>query len=204
MIFAIIIKGELGGILMNKIKEYLPLIIKGVSLLFVVLALIFMFALPGVVKETASQGMSVTTTMPMFGLVFGNGTLHGETSVIGMPISVDLHLQGGLSFFGLLSFLLLVAAIILFVLSFVLKDKARLFLLIAGGLLIVSGIFAFLIKTFGTDITASLMGETGSPTSFTETFRDTNLGVGAILFGIFNILAGGLLLVNELVLNKNK
>ena len=180
---------------MNKLKEFLPLIIKGVNLLFVVLALIFMLALPCL--ERSEEG--ATVSVAMFSLVFGNGSMH----TVAGPMSADVSYNGGMSFFALAAFLLLVVGVVAFVLSFVLKEKARLCLLVAGALFVVSGILAFLVKTAGTDVTMSV-GPVSASESFADAFSELNLGVGAILFGVFNVLGGCLLLVNELVLNKNK
>lgn len=182
----------------KNLKSLLPLILKGVSLLFALLALIFMFALPGL--TTSVEG--ATGTVSMLGLVFGNGTIHTEvdTGIMG-SISMDVSYKGGMSYFGLIAFILLVVALVLVVLSFVLKDKAKVLLLTAGALLVVSGVCAFMLGVAGTDVTQEI-AQVQATSSFKDAFQDCNLGVGPILFGIFNLLAGAVLVVDELVLDK--
>lgn len=186
----------------EKLKSLLPLILKGVACLFVVLAFIFMFALPGLSAE--AEGMK--SSISLFGLVFGNGTIHTEILSKGS----DASISGGMSFFALFAFILLIIGIVCFVLGFVLKEKAKLFGLVSGVLFLLAGICAFLVKVAGTDIVVSMGilesllpgSNVAANVAFTDFFKEYNLGVGSILFAIFNILAGGILVVNELVLNK--
>ncbi len=191
-------------------KSLLPLILKCAAGLFVLLALIFMFVLPGLSYSEESTSLlgttsSVAFSISFFGLVFGNGTMHSETTLANQTSAADVTISGGMSIFALLAFIFLIAGIVTCALTFVLKDKAKLLGMVSGVLLVLAGICAFMVKVAGTDVvtSASILGsEIASSMSFTEYFKEMNLGIGAILFGVLNILAGGCLLVNEFVLNK--
>ena len=190
-------------------KSLLPLILKCAAGLFVLLALIFMFVLPGLSYSEESTSIlgtsSVAFSISFFGLVFGNGTMHSETTLANQTSAADVTISGGMSIFALIAFILLIAGIVTCAFTFVLKDKAKLLGVVSGVLFVLAGICAFMVKVAGTDVvtSASILGsEIVGSISFTEYFKDMNLGIGAILFGVLNILAGGCLLVNEFVLNK--
>ena len=195
----------------EKTKKFLPWILKGVAALFAILALVFMFVLPGVSYSAKEQGVSGKMWIVMSSLVFGGGVVKVDT----LGVKLDMFkFKGGLSIFGLIAFVLLVVGLIALVLSFVLKDKSKirvldiiskLFVLIAGGAFLVAGVCALLITVAGTSVTTTeLLSSIAAETkvSFKEFLENMNLGTGAILFAVFGILSGATLLVDQFVIEK--
>lgn len=160
------------------------MILRLVAIACAVLAFVFMF-LPGLSAKEEVMGQTVSGSIGLFGLVFGSGT---KASKMG-SISADVKFKGGMSIFALLAFLCLVAAIVVLVLSLVMKGKTN-FVLIGAGLLVLAGIFVLLVKVAGTNIT-SLAGEVlPEKVSFKDFIDGMNLGIGSILFAVFAILGG--------------
>lgn len=186
----------------EKTKKFLPWILKGVAALFAILALVFMFVLPGVSYSAKEQGVSSKMWIVMSSLVFGGGVVKVDT----LGVKLDMFkFKGGLSIFGLIAFVLLVVGLIALVLSFVLKDKSKLFVLIAGGAFLLAGVCALLITVAGTSVTTTeLLSSIAAETkvSFKEFLENMNLGTGAILFAVFGILSGATLLVDQFVIEK--
>lgn len=161
-------------------KKNLRFILLCVSVALGVLALV-MLALPGLSHSESG----VKTTIGLAGLVFGGAT----TKIKMKGVSVSMGVDGGMSIFALIGTILVVAAIVLVILKVVMKkDK---FELIAGCLFILAAICMMMLKVAGTEATLSSNG-----IEITNKFKDfvdgMGLGVGAILFSIFSLLASGL------------
>ena len=83
------------------------------------LALIFCLFLPGASYKTNEMGTKVTMNISTIGLMFGRSVL--VTKAEGVKATIIYH--GGLSIFGLFSFLCLVGGIGLVIASLFVKDK---------------------------------------------------------------------------------
>lgn len=160
-------------------KNLLAVIVAGAGLLALILGLI----LPGATLTIGSE----TGTINFLGLVFGNATL----TVSGGGASVAMKFgDGGMSIFGLISILALVAGIALTIVSIFVKDKK--FDFIGAILVAVAGVFMFLLLVAGTDITSGAIS-----TSFADAYKEYSLGIGAILYAIIAILGGAFGIVNK-------
>ena len=163
--------------LMEFIKKNLcALIVAGAG----VLALIFGLILPGM---TASSTYT-SSTVGLMGLRVGAPVITNTTG----SLSNTVTYSGGLSIFGLISFLALVAGIALTIVSIFVKDK-KLDLI---GAILVAGALMFLLMTVGTDV--SYRGMTGT---FSEIFGKCTLGAGAIIYGIVALLGGAFGVLNN-------
>ena len=133
------------------------------------LAVIFMF-LPAITYT--GSGDPAVKTISGFGTVFGYKT--------------DDWNYLAFSFLNFLTFLFVVAAIVLLVLNNF--GKGFKFLnLVAAGLLLVAGIFFFLCLAFAVQGSNTVLGTTVKGIER----EDWALGVGAILSGVFAILGAG-------------
>lgn len=150
-------------------------LLKYVGIVLGVLALIGLF-LPGLSATNGQASMKIS----LIGVVFGGGPV--VTSFFGSTASTKY--DGGMSFFALASFIMLIAALVLIVLSLFKKNKNL--VLTAGGLLVLSAILMFLLKTAGTNTFVGM-----AKTPWKEFIDSTNLGIGAILYAVFALLAGG-------------
>ncbi len=186
----------------EKTKTILSWVFKGVAALFAVLAFIFMFALPGISASIVQDGITMEGHIKMSAFVFGGGNI--SASFWGLKIDV-MSFKGGLSIFGLVAFILLVIGIALTVLSLVLRKQAKLYALLGCIVLLLSGVFAFLLTVAGTSATITIAGETQTVVeTWKEFVSGLHLGTGAILFGVFNILAAGILLVDAVMFENHK
>ena len=173
---------------MTKKKKNTGKILLLIGLLFA-LASIFMIFLPGLEKKTDHS----TTTISLAGLIFGNGTIE---TIIG-SVSNKSKLDGGLSIMGLISFICIVLAIIIIIIKiFMKKDNIE---LLAGLLLIIGGIFMFMIKMAGTDIAINIAQSLSKSVSFKEYFKDFSLVSGPILYAIFSLLGGVVIIASKFV-----
>ncbi len=140
----------------------------------------------------ATVTTTVTSSAGLFGFVFG-GHDFVTVATIGTsdPTTLSAHLDGGMSYFALIAFILVVLAIIVAVLSFFAKKQSKMLALIAGVLFVLGGVCMFMLKVAGTDFTATA-GSVTTNTAWADYFKDSKygLGVGAILYAIFAILGG--------------
>lgn len=166
--------------LMEFIKKNLcALIVAGAG----VLALIFGLILPGMTYVTKTY----STTVGLIGLFFGAPAIVTTTG----PITTTGSFSGGLSVFGLLSFLALIAGITLTIVSIFVKDKK---LDLIGAILVaVAGVLVFLLMTAGTEV----FYEGSSFGTFNEVFEGFSLGAGAIIYGIVALLGGAFGVLNN-------
>lgn len=172
------------------LKKYLSaIIVAGAA----VLALIFGLILPGAAYSVEQFGVTESQTANLIGLMFGSTTI----TVTAGNVTASMIYQGGMSIFGLISFLALIAGIALVVVSIFVKGKK--FDFIGAICIAVAGIFAFLLLTCGTDITGvTINGTTSNGTAaFTEVYEEFKLGAGAIIYGIVATLGGAFGIVNN-------
>ncbi len=160
-------------------KNLLAIIVAGAG----VLALILGIILPAATLTLGNE----TGTINFLGLVFGGATL--TVSSGGASMSMEFG-NGGISIFGLISFIALVAGIALTIASMFVKDKK--FDFIGAILVAVAGILMFLLLVVGTEITAG-----GLSVSFAEAYEEYSLGIGTILYGVIAILGGGFGILNK-------
>ena len=181
----------------KKNNKVLNLVFSLVPVLLGVIAIFLCFA-PGltntVVIEIFGNKSTTIYNAQLFGLVFGNGQI---TS--GDKIST---LNGGMSIFGLISFVLLVVAIATQVVAtFVKLKKTDLIRLVSAACFVVAGILMFFLKTAGTDVIlvsggSDLGGFIGEQkAAFVDVFEDYTLGAGAIVYAILSLLAGASVIV---------
>lgn len=164
-------------------KNLATLIVAGAGLL----AFIFCLFLPGIVASNKYGATKFSLINFMLGI--GKYTSESTSGVISKG-SID----GGLSIFGLLSFICLIAGIGLTIASIFIKDKKLDF--IGSILIVVAGIFAFMLLVAGTDVTQKIGSQTVA-TSFSKTFQLFKLGAGAYVYGILAILGGGFGIANK-------
>ncbi len=160
-------------------KNLLAIIVAGAG----VIALIYGLFLPGAQLTIGNQ----TGTINFLGLVFGGPKItisSGDAS-----ITSDFG-NGGISIFGLISFIALIAGIALTIASIFVKDKK--FDFIGAILIAVAGVLIFLLLTVGTELTSGPVSVT-----FAEVYDKYSLGIGAILYGVFAILGGGFGILNK-------
>lgn len=152
-------------------KNLLAIIIAGAG----VLALILGMAL----EPVAELGEEVK----FFELVFGfNKTQMGATAV------------GGMSFFALISFIALIAGIVLAVISMFKNEK----LAFIGAILVaVAGVCMLLALVAGTNYTISVGGQKVMEAKFAELYESYKLGIGTIIYAIIAILGGAFGILNK-------
>ena len=178
-----------GECVMN-IKKLLPaIIVAGAALLAVIIALI----LPGATATQSAGGVEVSAKASLIGMMFGGAKVTSEA----MGVTMEMTYGGGMSIFGLISFLALVAGIALIVVSIFVADKNLDFI---GSICIaVAGVLVLLLLVAGTDITSIAMEGVEEATSakFVDVYGEMKLGVGAIIYAILAIAGGAFGIVNK-------
>ncbi|MBR6773033.1 MAG: hypothetical protein IKM16_00045 [Clostridia bacterium] len=176
------------------LKKYLSaIIVAGAA----VLALIFGLILPGATYTTEQSGLTVNVTVNLLGIMFGSAKVISSTeSAIG-NVTQESTLNGGMSIFGLISLIALIAGIALIVVSIFVKGKK--FDFIGAICIAAAGVLIFLTLTCGTDVTGVTMGNNtiNSTESFVEAYEGFSLGAGAIIYGIVATLGGAFGIVNN-------
>ena len=164
-------------------KNLLAVIVAGAGLLALILGLI----LPGAAAEMGGIDYSIG----LLGMAFGGAEY--KMSAGGQTATFKVG-DGGMSIFGVLSIVALVAGIALVIVSMFVKDKKLDFI---GSILVaVAGVFMLLLLVAGTDITQTYGGTTNTA-KFTEVYEEFKLGIGAILYAIIAILGGAFGIVNK-------
>ncbi len=169
-------------------KLKLSHILQIVAAAFGVLAIISLF-LAGVGASVSQMGVTVSVSISLIGLMFGNGSIK--------TAGVSVGYKGGMSYFGLIAFILLIVAIVLAIVAVVMK-KSNL-LMVAGAVAVIAGICVLLVLVAGTKVSSASVDTAVSFKAFMEGLK---LGVGTILFAISAILGGGLLVASKVVDNK--
>lgn len=160
-------------------KNLLAVIVAGAA----VLALILGMILPGV---TAEMG-GATYTIGILGMAFGSAEYKVSAGGVSATAKVG---DGGMSIFGLISIIALLAGIALVIVSIFVKDKKLDFI---GAICIaLAGVFMLLLLVAGTDVSYAYGAQ-----SFAETFEKFKLGFGAIIYAILAILGGGFGILNK-------
>ena len=158
-------------------KNLLAIIVAGAAVVALILGLVLSGATAEVLGETAKVDMA--------DLLFG---VKEET--------MGAKMTGGVSIFGLISLIALVAGLALTVVSIFVEDKN--FDLIGAGLIALAGVLMFLLLTAGTGFKQSF-GEMSSTIKFAEVYEGFKLGAGAILYAIIAIIGGGFGVLNKFV-----
>ena len=147
-------------------KNLLAIIVAGAAVLALILG--------AVMAGATAEFMGVTVSVDLFKVVFGPGE----------------GLSGGLSIFGLISFLALIAGIVLTVISMFKGEKLG---FIGAILVAVAGVLMFFLLTAGTAVSY----EGVEVSSFAEYYAGCKLGFGAIIYAILAILGGGFGILNK-------
>lgn len=178
----------------KKVQSFLPAIIVGGA---AVLALIFGLILPGAVATTEQSGLTINVTVNLLGIMFGSAKVISSTESALGNITQESTLNGGMSIFGLISLIALIAGIALVVVSIFVKGKK--FDFIGAICIAAAGILVLFTLTCGTDVTGVTMGSNtiNSTESFVEAYEGFSLGAGAIIYGIIAILGGAFGIVNN-------
>ena len=152
--------------------------------------------LAGVIKvDQATIGSTLlsttTTTVSLIGLMFGNGTSVSKTVSSNSENITKTPYDGGMSTFGLIAIILLAIGIVAIVASLFIKGKKLDF--IGSALILLGGIFIFLVLVGGTDLVSTF--EIGSyvqtnTVPFADAFEGFKLGAGVYVCAIISILGG--------------
>lgn len=181
------------------------MLMKLAAILFAVLAMV-MLAAPGAFDQLKAADQTITACISLAGLAFGNPTIVTKITLLNATQSAKVSANGGLSVFALLAFILLLVALIGVVMRLFVTPKKDKFIDLGLSIaLLVAGIFAFLTLTVGGSVTDA----SGIEVSFADFYNGASLGAGAILFGIFSIIAGASLFfsicIDEIIAKvKNK
>lgn len=152
-------------------KNLLAIIVAGAA----VLALILGMILPPVAD--------VDGEIKFFDIVFGfNESELGATA------------SGGMSLFGLVSFVALIAGIALTIVSMFKGEKLG---FIGSILIAVAGVCMLLIFVAGTSYSVEYGGQVMFEAKFSELYDGLKLGAGAIIYAIIAILGGGFGILNK-------
>ncbi len=180
-------------------KVSIGTILSAVGVLLGIAAMICLAGAGLYYKDSSTRDLavtSVTTTVVssagLFGFVFGGHDFVNVTTVgTADPGTITVHYDGGMSYFALIAFILVVLAIVVAVVSFFAKKQSKMLALVAGVLFILGGICMFMVKVAGTDFTQTAQSLTVK-TTWADFFKDSKygLGVGTILYAIFAILGG--------------
>lgn len=160
------------------------------SLAVVAVILSFVLAGAGTTETETVMGYEVSATVSrtLFGFVFGGGAYETMTKTPMGDANVSIDVEGGMSFFALVAFLLVIAGIALVVVDVLTKNKK---LGLVGSLLLALGGLAVLLTLVaGTDFTYQL----DASTKLSETFKEFNdgltLGIGAYAWAILCVAGG--------------
>ena len=164
----------------KNVKTLLPVIIvAGAAILALIMALI----LTGITKTY--ENTTAVDTVSLVGMIFGGGP---EVSTFG-SMSTSSGYQGGMSIFGLISFIVLLLGIASLVASVFVEDKKL--DLLGAALIALAGILMLLLLSAGTDIVKEVTSNMTVTTTFAEAFEGYSLAAGPIVYAIIAILGGG-------------
>ena len=179
---------------MGKFKTYIKKNLTAVvvvAIVFVV-AIVSMFLTGG--KFSNEIGGSVTR-VKLGGLMFGSSIIT-QTETNGYVLSVEYN--GGVSYYGIASFVILVVGIVFLVLDTFFYGKK--FDVVGFGFLVISGLLSFIILEAGSTVTIWPTTEQPHIENFARTFGAFHPAVGVYVYGLTNILCGivGLIIENPL------
>ena len=165
----------------KNVKTLLPVIIvAGAAILALIMALI----LTGITKSQTYGSTTAVNTVSLVGMIFGGGPSVGTLG----STSTSTEYQGGMSIFGLISFIVLLLGVASLVASVFVEDKKL--DLLGAALIALAGILMLLLLSAGTDL-ARTIGNTTVTTTFAEAFEGYSLATGPIVYAIIAILGGG-------------
>lgn len=164
------------------------------GMLFAVLAILCIF-LPGCIKTILSvtvfgQTITTETKVLLYGLVFGN------PEVITTVTSADpssMVLEGGLSYLGLVGFILVAIGLVATLLALFFKKQAKMICVLAFLTILVGACLMMAVLTCGSDLVYQ-----GLSSSFTDRYEGYDLGVGTILFFVSGLISSGFVLGSAL------
>ena len=175
-----------------------------VGALLSIIALIFL-AMSGLTATGTTAGVTATTNVALGGFVFGGLKFVTTTTGLGSTNTNTSTVEGGMSYFVLISFILLILGLAATIASFFLKKQGKLLAIIGGILIIISAIFIMLIKCGGTDVKKTITAGsiTATPTTaFKDAFKDYSLGTGTICYFVFALLSGLIITGSQFIPTK--
>ena len=174
---------------MEKFKQFCKEHMSAIVLLSAaVLSFIFFFTMSGVKMTQVESGIEMVCTVPLSGVAFGSSKVNAQYNYGGVNFDASIPFSGGLSVFGLISFILLLVSMALIIYAMIKKNaKIELYGAIC---LLISGICMFLVLVAGSDVVADLssFGQEKMAESFREFYEDTHISVGVYFYGIVCIL----------------
>ncbi len=147
---------------------------------------------PGAVQSQEQGGVSVTATINLIGLMFGNFSVMASGSMGGITVDLDpVKINGGMSYCALISVILLALGVIIAALMFFTKRKILCYF--SGLLILLSAILIFFSLLAGSDILITEGGEITQ--SFTDYMEGAKLGIAVYLYAIFNLLGAVVIVI---------
>lgn len=163
------------------------------GMLFAVLAILCIF-LPGCINTSTVTvlGQTITTEIKvlLYGLVFGNPEVIITVSSAGSTSTV---FEGGLSYLGLIGFILVAIGLVATLLALFLKRQAKVICVFTFLVILVGACLMMAVLTCGSDLAYE-----GLTSSFTDNYGEFELGVGTILFFVSGLLSSGFVLGSAL------
>ncbi len=162
----------------KKALKFNPLVLVAVGA--AVVAIILATFLPGAIYKT-DYG---TVTITLIGFMFGSLNIKSISTLGSLTTTSETTISGGLSTFGLISFILLVIGIVAIVASIFVKGKKL--DLIGSIAVFVAGILLLLLLSAGSNLAVTQ----NTSIAFAEYFEEFKLGAGTIICAIICILGG--------------
>mgnify|MGYP004633938593 CR=1 FL=1 len=175
-----------------------------VGALLSIVALIFL-AMTGLTATNSGAGITATTTVALGGFVFGGLKFVTTTTGLGATNTTTATFEGGMSYFVLISVILIVLGLAATIASIFLKKQGKLLAIIGGILIVVGAIFIMLIKCGGADLkkTMTAGSVTATPTkAFKDAFENYSLGTGTICYFVFALLSGLIITGSQFIPTK--
>ena len=175
------------------------------------LAIVALFFLPGLVKNEyghTDYAPLYTFSVNMLGVIFGNAHTifatrhHFDGRIVGFNYE-KLQVDGGASYFGILSFILLVVGMGFIVFS--LFSKKTKFELVGSICIAVSSLLIFSISADGTAILSAPSFRYGSSEyTFSAFYGNCRFGAGTIVYAIATMLASTFGIFNSAIKMQTK
>lgn len=175
-----------------------------VGALLSIVALIFL-AMSGLTSTVTAAGITTTTNVALGGFVFGGLKFVTTTTGLGATNTSTTTFEGGMSYFVLISVILIILGLAATIASIFLKKQGKLLAIIGGILIVVGAIFIMLIKCGGTDVkkTITAGSVTATPsTAFKDAFEKYTLGTGTICYFVFALLSGLIITGSQFIPTK--
>lgn len=184
-------------------KLSLNKILIALGVLLSVVALFFLLA-PGLTATVTESGITATSKIGLGGFIVGSHKAVATGTMRGTTVTLNIFYKGGMSYFVLISVILLVLGLAATIASIFLKKQGKLFALIGALLIIVAAIFILLIKCGGTNITSiTYEGSTiNTDTTYADFVKDSNFGAGTICYFVFALLSGLIITGSQFIPTK--